>query len=80
MTYSPELVMPPPSSTGISRLSPAPDAAEPIWTVLPGNLVVTLASTPDSVAVLIVRETQTLNGILAYQNRSSCSRVWPDGC
>ena len=40
----------PPSSTGISRLSPAPDAAEPTFMVLPGNFSVTLVSTPDSVA------------------------------
>ena len=41
----------PPSSTGISRLSPAPDAAEPTLTSAPGNLLLTDWSTPDSVAV-----------------------------
>jgi len=40
----------PPSSTGISRLSPAPEAAEPTFTVLPGNFEVTDSSTPDSLA------------------------------
>lgn len=29
-------------------MSPAPEAAEPTFTVLPGNLLVTLVSTPDS--------------------------------
>lgn len=49
--FSPGLeIRSPPSSTGISRLSPAPDAAEPTLMVLPGNLLVTLVSTPDSVA------------------------------
>lgn len=49
--FSPGLeIRSPPSSTGISRLSPAPDAAEPTVMVLPGNLSVTLVSTPDSVA------------------------------
>ena len=45
-------MMSPPSSTGISRLSPAPEADEPTLTVLPGNLVVTFVSTPDSFAIL----------------------------
>ena len=50
--FSPGLeIISPPSSTGISRLSPAPEAAEPTLIVLPGNLFVTLVSTPDSVAV-----------------------------
>lgn len=40
----------PPSSKGISRLSPAPEAAEPTLTVDPGNLLVTFVSTPDSFA------------------------------
>ena len=49
--FSPGLeIISPPSSTGISRLSPAPEAAEPTLIVLPGNLFVTLVSTPDSVA------------------------------
>ena len=49
--FSPGLeIKSPPSSTGISRLSPAPDAAEPTLMVLPGNFSVTLVSTPDSVA------------------------------
>ena len=41
-------LMPPPSSSGISRLSPAPDAAEPYVTVAPGNLFSTSSLTPDS--------------------------------
>lgn len=41
MAYRPESRMSPPSSAGISRLPPAPDAAEPTLTVLPGNLAVT---------------------------------------
>ena len=48
--YFPSLLISPPSSTGISRLSPAPEAAEPVVRVLPGNLLVTDSSTPDSVA------------------------------
>ena len=45
--FSPGLeIISPPSSTGISR----PEAAEPTLIVLPGNLFVTLVSTPDSVA------------------------------
>lgn len=49
--FSPGLeIRSPPSSTGISRLSPAPEAAEPTVMVLPGNLLVTLVSMPDSVA------------------------------
>lgn len=48
-TYRPvALLMSPPSSKGISRLSPAPDAAEPTVTVEPGNLVVTASLTPES--------------------------------
>ena len=49
--FSPGLeIISPPSSTGISRLSPAPEAAEPTLIVLPGNLFVTSVFTPDSVA------------------------------
>ena len=49
-TYFPSLLISPPSSTGISRLSPAPEAADPVVIVLPGNLLVTDSSIPDSVA------------------------------
>jgi hypothetical protein len=38
----------PPSLSGISRLSPAPLAAEPYVAVLPGNLFVAEMSMPDS--------------------------------
>lgn len=78
--FSPGLeIKSPPSSTGISRLSPAPEAAEPTVMVLPGNLFVTLVSTPDSVA----RRYQLNDGI----ERSGCfylslhysRRVWLDG-
>lgn len=48
ITCRPALSISPPSSTGISRLSPAPEAAEPTTTALPGNLEVAPASTPDS--------------------------------
>lgn len=41
----------PPSSIGISLLSPAPLAALPYVAVEPGNLLVTDVSMPDSVAV-----------------------------
>lgn len=48
-TYRPvALLMSPPSSRGISRLSPAPDAAEPTVTVEPGNLVVAASLMPES--------------------------------
>jgi hypothetical protein len=56
-TYCPDPVFPdlvmrsPPSSIGISRLSPAPEAAEPTFTLPPGNLSAALVSMPDSVAV-----------------------------
>ena len=54
--FSPGLeIRSPPSSTGISRLSPAPEAAEPTLMVLPGNFSVTLVSTPESVAGGVVR-------------------------
>jgi len=46
-------LMPPPSSSGISRLSPAPDAAEPYVTVAPGNLFSTSSLTPDSSTITI---------------------------
>ena len=50
--FSPGLeIMSPPSSTGISRLSPAPEAEEPTFTPPPGYFVVALVSTPDSLAV-----------------------------
>ena len=42
--------IPPPSSTGISRLSPAPETLLPYSAVLPGNLLVTDWSMPDSTA------------------------------
>ena len=52
--FSPGLeIKSPPSSTGISRLSPAPEAAEPTFIVLPGNFSVTEVSTPDSVAARV---------------------------
>lgn len=52
----------PPSSTGISRPSPLPDAPDPTWTVLPGNLAVTDSSTPeDSVAVLVFARVSYVN-------------------
>lgn len=44
----------PPSDSGISRLSPAPEAAEPYVTSEPGNLFVTDSSTPDSAAAVTV--------------------------
>jgi len=51
-TYRPvALLISPPSSKGISRLSPAPDAAEPTVTVEPGNLVVAASLMPESWAV-----------------------------
>ena len=51
-TYRPvALLMSPPSSTGISRLSPAPDAAEPTVTVEPGNLFVAASLMPESEAM-----------------------------
>ena len=46
----PVLLIDPPSSTGISRLPPAPEAAEPEMAVLPGNFEVTDSSIPESVA------------------------------
>ena len=49
-TYLPSLLISPPSSTGISRLSPAPEAADPEMAVDPGNLLVTDSSIPESVA------------------------------
>ena len=45
-TYWPVLGFTPPS--GISLLSPAPDASEPYFTSAPGNLFSTEVSTPDS--------------------------------
>lgn len=52
-TYCPVArLMSPPSSTGISRLSPAPDAAEPTVTSLPGNFLTADSSIPDSTATL----------------------------
>jgi hypothetical protein len=40
----------PPSERGISRLSPAPEAALPYITSEPGSLFRTPSSTPDSAA------------------------------
>lgn len=51
--HVPLLLISPPSSTGISRLSPAPDAADPIFTSPPGYLFTAASSMPDSVAVTI---------------------------
>lgn len=78
--FSPGLeIKSPPSSTGISRLSPAPEAAEPTVMVLPGNLFVTLVSTPDSVA----RRCQLSDGIAKsrsfYLSLRCSRRVWLDG-
>ena len=79
--FSPGLeIKSPPSSTGISRLSPAPEAAEPTLIVLPGNLFVTLVSTPDSVA-----EREVLAGCAGegrcwgclHLSRRCSRRVWP---
>lgn len=52
-TYFPVLgLISPPSDRGMSRLLPAPEAAEPYVTSAPGNLFSTEESTPDSVAVV----------------------------
>jgi hypothetical protein len=52
-TYCPVLAFTPPS--GISRFEPAPLAAEPYVTSAPGNFFSTLSSTPDSVAIRIIK-------------------------
>lgn len=44
------------SSTGISRLSPWPEAWEPVLTTEPGNLAVTPSLTPDSVSIQAVSD------------------------
>lgn len=88
-THRPALSTSPPSSTGISRLSPAPDAAEPTLMVLPGNFVVTDSSTPDSIApkrqfvecfsgARILPESDTFRPCFAsleFSERSACCAI-----
>lgn len=68
---------PPPSEAGISRLSPAPDAAEPTVTELPRNLFVAAVSTPDSFASEISHCYQiTGNGSTGLEEAYRCRYEW----
>ena len=77
-TYWPSFLMSPPSSGGISRLSPAPDAAEPDTAVLPGNFDVADSSIPDSVAGMMIQHNIRSCQFVSYLMRCLRHHVWLD--
>lgn len=76
VTYCPvSLLMLPPSSTGISRWSPAP--CPPTVTVEPGNLAVALSSMPEASTESCQRIYSCSSGVIVYTPSSPALFVLP---